>query len=299
MFVFRTDIPLEAEEFRLLRDFIYQYCGLFFADESKYLLEKRLNKRLVELRLNCFRDYYYQLRYAQSREQELAEAINLLTTNETYFFREDFQLRAFTEEVIPELVRVKARRGEKSLRIWSAGCSSGEEPYTLAMLLLENPLLYGWSIEIIGTDISQRVLKIARDGLYGQNSFRATDERYLQRYFTQVDQKWQISSKVKDLVSISHLNFFDDNRVALLGTMDAIFCRNVIIYFDLRAKKRVIRTLHDRLRPGGYLLLGHSESLMNISADFKLRHFVNDMLYQKPAVAGLEERGDRCVRSEF
>ncbi len=289
MFIFSADIPLDMEEFRLLRDFIHQYCGLFFSDESKYLLEKRLNKRLAELRLNCFRDYYYQLRYGQNHEQELACAIDLLTTNETYFFREDFQLRAFTQEVIPELVRAKAGRGEKSLRIWSAGCSSGEEPYTLAMLLLESPLLCGWTIEIIGTDISQKVLKIARDGIYGKNSFRATEDKYLQRYFNPIDDKWQIVSQVKDLVSISHLNFFDDNRVALLGEMDAIFCRNVIIYFDLEAKKRVIRTLHDRLSPGGYLLLGHSESLMNVSTAFKLRHFTHDMLYQKPDTAHLIE----------
>jgi len=290
MYIFSTDIPLEMEDFRLLRDFIYQYCGLFFAEESKYLLEKRLNKRLTELRLNCFRDYYYQLCYGQNRDQELAAAIDLLTTNETYFFREDFQLRAFTQDVIPELVEAKKKTGDNSLRIWSAGCSSGEEPYTLAMLLLENPLLAGWSIEIIGTDISQRVLKIARDGLYGQNSFRATDDKYLYRYFTPLDHKWQISTQVKNLVSISHLNFFDTNRVALLGQMDAIFCRNVIIYFDLDAKKRVIRTLHDRLSPGGYLLLGHSESLMNISSDFKLRHFTDDMLYQKPDSACSAER---------
>lgn len=287
MFIFSDDIPLGLDEFHLIRDFIYQYCGLYFADESKYLLEKRLNKRLADLRLNCFRDYYYQLRYGQEQQQELAAAIDLLTTNETYFFREDFQLRAFTEEVIPELMRVKAERGEKSLRIWSAGCSSGEEPYTLAMLLLGNLALRDWSIEIIGTDISRRVLKIAREGLYGQSSFRATDQKYLQRFFTPVGQKWQISSQVKDLVSISHLNFFDMNRVALLGEMDAIFCRNVIIYFDLEAKKRVIRTLHERLSPGGYLLLGHSESLMNISSDFKLRHFTHDMLYQKPDSVGI------------
>ncbi|MCF6179469.1 MAG: protein-glutamate O-methyltransferase CheR [Geopsychrobacter sp.] len=282
MFIFSADIPLDSEEFHLLRDFIYQYCGLYFEEQSKYLLEKRLNKRLAELRLDSFREYYYQLRYGQNQEQELAAAIDLLTTNETYFFREDFQLKTFTKEVVPELMRFKTERGEKSLRIWSAGCSSGEEPYTLAMLLLENPLLRDWSIEIIGTDISQRVLKIAREGLYGQNSFRVTDREYLQRYFTPVGQKWQIDSRVKDLVSISHLNFFENNRVALLGEMDAIFCRNVIIYFDLEAKKKVIRTLHDRLCPGGYLMLGHSESLMSISSDFKLRHFTNDMLYQKP-----------------
>ena len=282
MFVLNADIPLDIEEFRLLRDFIYQYCGLYFAEESKYLLEKRLNKRLTELRLSSFRDYYFQLRYGQQREAELATAIDLLTTNETYFFREEFQLKTFKEEVIPELVDEKERRGDRILRIWSAGCSSGEEPYTLAMLLLEEPLLRDWTVEIIGTDICQRVLSTAREGLYGQNSFRAMTETYRQRYFSQVGQKWQIDDRVRSVVSISHLNLFDTNRVRLLGKMDAIFCRNVIIYFDLDAKRRVIKSLHGSLHPGGYLLLGHSESLMNISTDFRLRHFANDMLYQRP-----------------
>ncbi len=282
MFIFSADISLDYEEFRLLRDLVYQHCGLYFSEESKYLLEKRLNKRLADLRLSCFRDYYYLLRYGQDCEQELATVVDLLTTNETYFFREDFQLHTFMDEVIPELLQRKEQKGERHLRIWSAGCSSGEEPYTLAMLLLDKPLLRDWTIEIIGTDISQKVLKTARDGLYGQNSFRTTDKNYLNRYFSPAGEKWQISEKVKDLVSISHLNLFDSNRVALLGAVDSVFCRNVIIYFDHDAKKRVIKTFHDRLRPGGYLMLGHSESLMNISTDFRLRHFTNDMLYQKP-----------------
>ncbi len=298
MLIFRSDIALEMEEFHLLRDFIYQYCGLFFDDESKYLLEKRLNKRLADLRLNSFREYYYFLRYGQSREAELAAAIDLLTTNETYFFREDFQLHTFIEEVIPELVRRKAEIGERHLRIWSAGCSSGEEPYTLAMLLLDQPQLRDWSIEIVGTDISQKVLKTAREGVYGQNSFRATDAAYLGRFFRPDGQKWRLDDRVKALVSISHLNLFEENRVALLGEVDAIFCRNVIIYFDLAAKKRVIRLLHRQLRPGGYLFLGHSESLLKISSDFKLRHFANDMVYQKPNSGVLPAAGGSCGGGE-
>ena len=286
MFVFNADIPLHLEEFRLLRDFIYQYCGLYFSEDSKYLLEKRLNKRLLDLRLANFRDYYFQLRYGQQRDQELATAIDLLTTNETYFFREEFQLKTFIEEVIPEIVRAKEGRSDKQLRIWSAGCSSGEEPYTLAMLLLDQQLPRGWNVEIIGTDICQRVLKIAREGIYGEHSFRAMSAEYRERFFTPVDQKWQIDDRVRSLVSISHLNLLDRSRVRLLGQMDVIFCRNVIIYFDLDAKRRVIKTLRDSLNPEGYLMLGHSESLMNISTDFKLRHFANDMVYQRPGSDG-------------
>lgn len=285
MFIFKADIAMADDEFRLLRDYVYQYCGLHFDLDAKYLLEKRLNKRLSHHHLANFKDYYYLLRYSPEKEQELAAVIDLLTTNETYFFREDFQLKAFAEEIIPELCEEKRRRGEHRLRIWSAGCSSGEEPYTVAMLLLEQPELADWEISIIGTDISQEVLAKARHGIYGSNSFRVTEDYFLNKYFSPCPEdegKWQINDQVKQLVSINHLNLFDTRRVALLGEVDLIFCRNVIIYFDLESKRKVISNLHDQLIPGGYLLLGHSESLMNISSDFQLRHFVNDMVYQKP-----------------
>jgi len=294
MFVFKADIPMDEEEFRLLRDFVYQYCGLHFDLDAKYLLEKRLNKRLSQHRLSNFRDYYYLLRYGREKDQELAAVIDLLTTNETYFFREDFQLKTFTEEIIPELCEEKRRRGDRSLRIWSAGCSSGEEPYTVAMLLLERPELSGWNLNVFGTDISQEVLARARHGLYGSNSFRVTDDYFLQKYFhpcTDNEGKWKIDDRVKQLVSISHLNLFDSRRVALLGAVDLVFCRNVIIYFDLDSKRMVIANLRDRLAPGGFLLLGHSESLMNISTDFELRHFIHDMVYQRPIPAHGGGRG--------
>lgn len=285
MFIFKADIPMSDEEFRLLRDFVYQYCGLHFDLDSKYLLEKRLNKRLSHYRLANFRDYYYLLRYSREKDLELATVIDLLTTNETYFFREDFQLKTFSEEIIPEICEEKKSRGERSLRIWSAGCSSGEEPYTIAMLLQERPELSDWNINIIGTDISQEVLTKARHGVYGSNSFRVTDDYFLQKYFQPCPEnegRWKIDDRVKQFVSISHLNLFDNRRVALLGEVDLVFCRNVIIYFDLDSKRQVIKNLHDRLSAGGFLLLGHSESLMNISTDFQLRHFINDMVYQKP-----------------
>lgn len=285
MFIFKADIPMVEEEFRLLRDFVYQYCGLYFDLDSKYLLEKRLNKRLTHHRLSNFRDYYYLLRYSPEKDQELAAVVDLLTTNETYFFREDFQLKTFSEEVVPEICSRKLSRNDRSLRIWSAGCSSGEEPYTIAMLLLEKPDLAGWNLNIVGTDISQEVLSKARNGVYGSNSFRATDKYFLEKYFNacpEDEDKWKINDQVKQLVTISHLNLFDSRRVALLGEVDLIFCRNVIIYFDLESKRKVITNLHDRLVTGGFLLLGHSESLMNISTDFQLRHFINDMVYQRP-----------------
>lgn len=285
MLFLSPETPMNDEEFLLLRDFVYQYCGLHFSQESRYLLEKRLGKRLQAHRLKSFKDYYYFLRYNQKKDQELAEVVNALTTNETYFFREEYQLKTFVGEIIPEIKARKEREGSRKIRIWSAGCSSGEEPYTLAMLLGERHDLMNWEIDIIGTDISQRVLNIARNGVYGQPSFRTTGSEYLQKYFTPTnDGKFRIDDKAKSLVTINYLNLFDRSRVALLGHVDAIFCRNVIIYFDLAAKKRVIESFYERLVPEGFLLLGHSESLMNLSTSFVLRHFANDMVYQRPAM---------------
>lgn len=282
MLLFAPDIPMSDDEFRLLRDLVYQHCGLNFTEDSKYLLEKRLGKRLQALQIKNFKDYYYYLRYNQLKDQELTEVIDSLTTNETYFFREEFQLKTFTQEIVPEVCDRKAQSGDKRLRIWSAGCSSGEEPYTIAMLLLDMPSLKDWQVEIIGTDISQKVLHTARKGVYGSSSFRNTDASYQRRFFSEIDSKWKVADQVKGLVTISLLNLFDVSKVALLGKMDIIFCRNVIIYFDLIAKKKVIETFYNRLRPEGFLLLGHSESLINITNAFTLRHFTHDMVYQRP-----------------
>jgi chemotaxis protein methyltransferase CheR len=296
MLFLTPDIPMSSEEFRLLRDFVYQHCGLNFTEDSKYLLEKRLGKRLLQHNLKTFKDYYYFLRYNPNKEQELSEVIDQLTTNETYFFREDFQLKTFVEDILPEIRKRKEREGQKSLRIWSAGCSSGEEPYTIAMLLLDQPWLRSWRVEIVGTDISHRVLHMAREGVYGDSSFRSTEPLQKQRFFTDYEGKSRIRDEVRSLVSISHLNLFDTSRIALLGKMDAIFCRNVIIYFDKAGKKNVIENFFQRLVPEGFLLLGHSESLINLSTAFQLRHFQHDMVYQKPLTATTQAGGVYALR---
>jgi chemotaxis protein methyltransferase CheR len=273
---------MSDEEFHLLRDCVYSHCGIFFDYDSKYLLEKRLARRLTALNLTSFRDYYHYLKYNRKKDQELMDIMDILTTNETYFFREAFQLKAFTDEVIPELLQEKSDHGNRSLRIWSAGCSTGEEAYTIAMLLHGIMELRGWKIEIVGTDISQRVLQHARRAVYGKSAFRATDEKYVKRFFIEQDDGLKVCDEIRDLVTISHLNLFDTNRMVMLGKMDLIFCRNVIIYFDLAAKKRVVESFFNTLYEGSYLLLGHSESLMNVTTQFTLRHFKNDMIYQKP-----------------
>jgi chemotaxis protein methyltransferase CheR len=274
-------IPLSEDVFRLLRDLISEYCGIYFDDASQFILERRLNRRLKINGLDNFRDYYRFLLYNKRRDEELSEIIDVLTVNETYFFRELNQLNAFMNEVYPEVKALKS--DSKKIRIWSAGCASGEEPYTLAMMLLERKDQFeGWDIEIVGSDINQRVLYTARKGIYRKNSFRATEEYYIRKYFVHEDGVWKINDEVKKMVSFNHLNLFDAVKTRFVGMMDVIFCRNVLIYFRSDAKKKLIERFYRRLNDGGYLLLGHAESLMNISTAFSLKHLRDDLVYQKP-----------------
>ena len=194
---------------------------------------------------------------------------------------------------MPELRRTLADR--KTLRIWSAGCSTGEEPYTIAILLLESGDWWrDWQVEIIGSDINQRVLHTARKGVYKKSAHRATSPAMLAKYFVEEEKgNYRIIDRVRELVSFSSLNLLDPFKTSLISNMDIIFCRNVIIYFDKEAKKKVIASFHDKLREGGYLLLGHSESLINLSNAFLLRTLKNDMVYQKPVRRKSEPAGGR------
>jgi chemotaxis protein methyltransferase CheR len=280
--VFETEpvVPLSEDVFRLIRDIVKDYCGLYFDDSSRYLIEKRLSRRVRSHHLNDFRDYYRFIRYDKNTAEELSAIMDILTVNETYFFREQNQLKAFSEEILEELRATN--KGRKILRIWSAGCSTGEEPYTITMLINEKGNLNGWDIEIYGSDINQRVLQTARKGIYRKNSFRTTEPYYIQKYFTEEDGSFQINDGVKKHVNFSYLNLLDPFKTRFLGNMDVIFCRNVLIYFDNVSRRRVIENFYNRLVDGGYLLLGHAESLINISTAFHLKHLKNDMVYQKP-----------------
>ncbi len=280
----RKQNAMTAEEFRLLRDLVYEYCGIFFQTESQYLMERRLGNRLREHDLQTFGDYYRYLRYSSERSKELEEIVELLTTNETYFFREDYQLKAFSEEILPELIRRRTK--QRRLRFWSAGCSTGEEAYTIGMLIREDPKLTDWDVEIFANDISRKVIQTARRGVYGRSSFRVIDKYFMEKYFRPQGNNYAISDEVRSLVSFGQLNLLDDEMLELIGQVDAILCRNVLIYFDKQARLRVVKTFYNKLVEEGYLLLGHSESLMNVSTDFELVHLKNDMVYRKPAVPG-------------
>jgi chemotaxis protein methyltransferase CheR len=272
-------LELPDDIFRQLREQIYRRTGLFFADASKYLIQKRLSPRARELNFDSFQKYFYFLSYDPRAETEYDQIFDLVTTNETYFFREPAQLSAFVDEIVPEIL---SRKPVKKVRIWSAGCSSGEEPYSIAMLLNESGLYQKATFEIFASDLNQLVLSKARRGLYRENAFRSTDPVLREKYFSrEADGSWRIADEIRNRVSFGRLNIYDEARVSLLGYLDIVFCRNVIIYFDDASKRAVINNFYHRLVDGGYLLLGHSESLISLSTQFKLKHLRHDMVYQK------------------
>ncbi|HEV7424921.1 MAG TPA: protein-glutamate O-methyltransferase CheR [Thermoanaerobaculia bacterium] len=272
-------LDLPDDVFRLMRDQIYKRTGMWFADTSKYLLQKRLSPRARELNFESFQKYFYFLQYDPRAEAEFDQIYDLVTTNETYFFREPAQLAAFADEIVPEILQ---RKSIKKVRIWSAGCSSGEEAYSIAMLLNEAGYYNRAAFEIFASDINQQVLAKARRGTYRESAFRATDGPLRDKYFSRNDDgSWHIHDDIRNRVSFGRLNLYDEPRVSLLGHLDVIFCRNVIIYFDDQSKKVVVSNFYNRLTESGYLLLGHSESLISLSTQFKLRHLKNDMVYQK------------------
>jgi len=273
---------LTDSEFRMFSDFIREHSGLDFNEPCRFLLERRLSRRVRALELSSFAAYHYRLCNSSSGSEELANLIDELTTNETYFFREYSQLRALIDEIFEELQLDRDKRGGRPINVWSAGCSSGEEPYSIAMLARDAGLKPGVDIRVYASDISRRMLRKARKGIYREASFRETDPHVREKYFIEKDRLWQISDDLKRDVDFIHLNLLDTSKIALLRTMDVILCRNVIIYFNTDTKCRVIQTFYDKLRPGGHLLLGHSESLINLSTSFELRHLRRDLVYRRP-----------------
>lgn len=277
---------LRADEYRLLRDLISERLGIWFGPDSRLSLERRLRERLTVRGLASYGDYYQLLKYSPLALEEWDEAAELLTTHETYFFREDYQLRAFKDELLPMLAaRNKQRR---RLQVWSAGCSTGEEAYTIAMLVLASGLFDGWEVRVYGSDLSRKCITAARRGIYGPTSFRATDEAAKNAWFTPNPKPESgplslgVSPAVRALCHFGQMNLLDEERTHLVGRCDIIFCRNVLIYFDGPSRKRVIDMFHERLVNGGVLLLGHAESLLNVSTAFELLHLKEDLVYRKP-----------------
>lgn len=275
---------LSTEEFFMLRNLIYKKAGIFFEPRKIYFVKKRVEKRMDSLQLESVSDYIDCLNYQDRDGRELQTLLNSLTTNETYFFRESNQLDAFVKFNLPDRLKEKKRKGDFNLRIWSAGCSSGEEPYTLAMLLLEsleNPRI--WKIQILATDIDTQILQKAQEGLYDEHSVRNVSPEALKKYFLVSTDGFRVRANIKEMVSFVHMNLYDHQAVSRIRNVDFLFCRNVLIYFDDASRKAVVADFYDALAEGGYIYLGHSEALTRIHSAFAIRRAGGFIVHQKIA----------------
>lgn len=276
------ELKITDQEFTNLRDFIYAKCGIYIADNRKYLLENRLGNRLKKLNLRNFDEYYNLLRFDAGKGMEMKKLFEVITTNETSFYRNPPQLKVFQEKVLADVLAGCRKKGKK-LRIWSAGCSTGEEPYTIAMILHEvlGSEIGMWDIKITANDLSERVLKSAREGIYNDYTLRSTPPEIAKKYFDMNDGVNAIKPEVKKLVSFGQINLKDRAQIKRIERSQIVFCRNVIIYFDDEMKKQVISSYYDNLLPGGHLIIGHSESLHNITRAFKPVHYPGAIIYKK------------------
>lgn len=279
----RKTPKISQAEFNQLRDFIYDTTGIFIQEQRKYLLESRLGRRLRELNLDSFAAYYKMLTNPLSREKELSYLFENITTNETSFFRDQKQLDTFDQYVLSEwLTKLEGQRA-KQLNVWSAGCSSGEEPYTLSMMLHERLKMgiMGWRINVTARDLSPAMINKAKRALYGEYSFKTTPESMKKKYFIPETAGFKVHPKVQKLCNFGLINLNDQLAIKRIPKSHIIFCRNVIIYFDDAMKERVINSFYDNLVPGGYLVLGHSESIHKLNTKFEPIRKIGGIFYQK------------------
>jgi len=277
-----TKSALSDKLFVEIRDYIYDKSGMFFADHKKYLLENRIAKRAAELDLKNSEEYLYLIKYGTNKLEELSNLFDAITTNETYFFRNEPQLLAFRTLIIPYLNDKLSNKSSERAKIWSAGCSSGEEPYTLSIIFKEEAIR-GKKVpyEILATDISREILDKAKKAIYGKYATRNLTSIQLMNYFTPEGMDHRVKDEIRRPVIHKLVNLSEAHAFPLNIKFDVIFCRNVLIYFDIEAKKKVIRKFYDLLNPGGYLFIGHSESLHGITDAFKLVHFEKALAYRK------------------
>lgn len=275
-------MAISDKDFEQLRDFIYNICGMYFHTTKKYFLESRITRRMEATSSKTYQDYYLLLKSPRGSE-ELKFLMDEITTNETYFFRNVPQLTALENKLLPEIVEVKNKMGFRKLRIWSAASSSGEEAYTMAMILLEKraTLLKDWIIEIVGTDINETVVAQAKEGIYNAYSVRNIPDVYKRKYIREDNGKFILSPEVKKFVTFNKLNLYEDSKMIFMKSFDFIFCANVLIYFDTASKSKVVQHFYNNLQPYGYFFVGQSESLHGVNDKFKTVHFPGGFGYKK------------------
>ncbi|HWR16395.1 MAG TPA: CheR family methyltransferase [Terriglobales bacterium] len=291
-----TSIPITEPELKLLQTLVYHECGMYFDERRAHFLQDRLQRRLKACRLDSFYSYY-RLLTSREGKAELTSLLEILTVNETSFFRNKPQLELFQKTTLEEMLRRKQERRDWTLRVWSAGCSTGQEPYTLAMQIadalayyyLRNPLPFDmpvpkplipppWRVEVLASDISYSALRTAQEGLYSENQMEPVDYMYRLRYFDKLGDHYQVKRAVRDLV---HFDFHNLKTEFLPQRNDFIFCRNVMIYFDEAEQKRLIEKFYRCLNQDGYLFVGHAESLFGLTDRFRMIHQNNGTAYQK------------------
>jgi len=276
-----TELPaLTEEEFRRLCEYLYRRTGMVFTEAKRYYVERRVIERISATGSGSFASYFGRLRSDVQNEIELF--VNAFTVNETYFYREEHQLECLTSDLLNQ--RVLDKRTGDALRIWSAPCSTGEEPYSLAIWLLENwPRVDEYEIEIIGSDIDTEVLELARAGIFGKRALMRLSPYLIGKYFESLsEESWRILQDLRDSVRFSPVNLVESAETRAHGQFDVIFCRNVLIYFDDAARRVAAENLYEALLPGGFICLGHTESMSRISPLFEVRRFPDAIVYQRP-----------------
>ena len=279
-----ADYPaLTEDEFRRLCEYLYRQSGMIFTEAKRYYVERRVNERMAATGSQTFASYFARLRINAEKENE--HFVNALTVNETYFYREEHQLTCLTTDLLAE--RVREKRAGDAIRIWSVPCSTGEEPFSVAIWLLENwPLVDNYEIEIVGSDIDTRVLEHARQGVFGKRSLMRLSSDLVEKYFSPMaDEKWRILGELLNSVQFSTANIVESSETRGFGRFDVIFCRNVLIYFDDASRRVAAENLYENLLPGGFICLGHTESMSRISPLFEVRQFPDAIVYQRPAAS--------------
>lgn len=272
--------PVTAEEFARLCEFIYRRTGMIFTEAKRYYVQRRVNDRMAATGATSFASYFARLR--SDVKGEVEQFINAFTVNETYFYREDHQLSCLTSDILP--ARTKGKRKGDAVRIWSIPCSTGEEPYSIAMWLLDNwAQVDAFDVEIVGSDIDTRALEAAEAGVFGKRALMRLTPESISRYFTDLgDERWAILDELRQSVRFTPVNLVEPAETRAHGQFDVIFCRNVLIYFDDVSRRIAAENLFENLAPGGFICLGHTESMSRISPLFEVRRYADAIVYQRP-----------------
>lgn len=274
------NVEMNDNEFKIFRDFIYEKSGINYTDNKKIILQNRIRRRMRELSINSYSEYFELIKNKQMENEEVIKFFDEVTTNETSFFRHDRQFIALEKMIIPELLQIKKT---KEISVWSAAASTGKEAYTISMILNSIHELHNYKIGIIGTDLNQKVLEIARNGEYDLKDEKDIPSDYKRFYDSDIEKGiMKFKSEVKKNIEFKRYNLKDS--FSSIPKMDIIFCRNVFIYFEKKTQNEIVTKFYDKLVPGGFFILGHSETLNGISDKFIYRKFngENLMIYQKP-----------------